>query len=160
METKEQFNKEYIEKFWAEELTAGHISEKTHAAVAPYKILTFLKSELSYRMWRAENSGLLKREQPFVYGIPASRLLDPEHRNTGSEALDKEILMIQGIIDGYFIEDNKIVLLDYKTDSVTSMDELWKRYETQMDYYKEALESLEHLSVTERYLYSFKLGTC
>ena len=152
--------KEYIEKFWAEELTAGHISEKTHAAVASYKIFTFLKSELSYRMWRAEISGLLKREQPFVYGIPASRLLDPEHRNTGSEVLDKEILMIQGIIDAYFIEDGKIILLDYKTDAVTAMDELWKRYETQMDYYKEALESLEHLPVTERFLYSFKLGTC
>ena len=152
--------KEYIEKFWAEELSAGHISEKTHTAVSSFKILTFLRSELSYRMWRAESSGLLKREQPFVYGIPASRLLDPEHRNTGSEALDKEILMIQGIIDGYFIEDDKIILLDYKTDSVRAMDELWKRYETQMDYYKEALESLEHLPVTERYLYSFKLGTC
>ena len=152
--------KEYMEKFWTEELNAGHISEKTHAAVASYKILTFLKSELSYRMWKAESAGLLKREQPFVYGIPASRLLDPEHRNTGSEALDKEILMIQGIIDGYFIEDGKIILLDYKTDAVKEMDELWKRYETQMDYYKEALESLEHLPVTERYLYSFKLGTC
>ena len=152
--------KESIEKFWAEELSAGHVSEKTHAAVASYKILTFLKSELSYRMWRAERNGLLKREQPFVYGIPASRLLDPEHQNTGSEALDNEILMIQGIIDGYFIEDDKIILLDYKTDSVKAMDELWKRYETQMDYYKEALEALEHLPVSERFLYSFKLGTC
>ena len=157
---KESEVKKSIESFWSEELTAGHISEKTHAAVAPYKILTFLRSELSYRMWRAEISGLLKREQPFVYGIPASRLLDPEHRNTGSEVLDKEILMIQGIIDAYFVEDGKIILLDYKTDAVTAMDELWKRYETQMDYYKEALESLEHLQVTERFLYSFKLGTC
>ncbi|MBP3754170.1 MAG: helicase-exonuclease AddAB subunit AddA [Lachnospiraceae bacterium] len=157
---RESEAKEFFEKFWDEELSAGHISEKTHAAVATFKILTFIKSELSYRMWRAESTGKLKREQPFVYGIPASRLLDPEHRNTGSEALDKEILMIQGIIDGYFVEDEKIVLLDYKTDSVTSMDELWKRYETQMDYYKEAIESLEHLPVTERYLYSFKLGTC
>jgi len=156
---KESEVKKSIESFWSEELTAGHISEKTHAAVAPYKILTFLRSELSYRMWRAEISGLLKREQPFVYGIPASRLLDPEHRNTGSEVLDKEILMIQGIIDAYFVEDGKIILLDYKTDAVTAMDELWKRYETQMDYYKEALESLEHLQVTERFLYSFKLGT-
>ena len=152
--------KEFVEKFWAEELTAGHISEKTHAAVASHKILTFLKSELSYRMWRAESIGLLKREQPFLYGIPASRLLDPEHRNTGSEALDKELLMIQGIIDAYFIEGDKIILLDYKTDSVKAMDELWKRYETQMDYYKEALESLTHLPVTERFLYSFKLGIC
>ena len=90
--------------------------------------------------------------------LPASRLLDPEHVNTGSEALDKEMLMIQGIIDAYFVEDGKIVLLDYKTDAVSSMDELWKRYETQMDYYREALEALTHLKVSERRLYSFKLG--
>lgn len=150
--------KESFEKFWAEELSEGHISEKTHAAVAAFKILTFLRSELSYRMWRAEGSGLLKREQPFVYGIDAARLLDPEHKNAGSEALDGELLMIQGIIDAYFEEDGRIVLLDYKTDSVSSMDELWKRYETQMDYYREALESLTHLPVSERRLYSFKLG--
>ena len=150
--------KESFEKFWSEELTSGHISEKTHAAVAAFKILTFLKSELSYRMWKAECAGLLRREQPFVFGIPASRLLDPEHRNTGSEALDKELLMIQGIIDAYFEEDGKVVLLDYKTDAVSSMEELWKRYETQMDYYREALESLTHLPVSERRLYSFKLG--
>ena len=150
--------KESVEKFWAEELTAGHISEKTHMAVSVFKIMAFLRSELSYRMWKAEKAGLLKREQPFVYGIPASRLLDPEHVNTGSEALDKEMLMIQGIIDAYFVEDGKIVLLDYKTDAVSSMDELWKRYETQMDYYREALEALTHLKVSERRLYSFKLG--
>ena len=150
--------KESFEKFWSEELAAGHISEKTHAAVAAFKILTFLRSELSYRMWRAERSGLLRREQPFVYGIDAARLLDPEHKNTGSDALAGEMLMIQGIIDAYFEEDGRIVLLDYKTDSVSSMEELWKRYETQMDYYREALESLTHLPVSERRLYSFKLG--
>ena len=150
--------KECFEKFWSEELSVGHISEKTHAAVAAFKILTFLRSELSYRMWRAECGGLLRREQPFVYGISASRLLDPEHRNSGSEALDKELLMIQGIIDAYFVENGKVILLDYKTDSVGSMDELWKRYETQMDYYRESLEKLTHLPVSERRLWSFKLG--
>lgn len=150
--------KESFEKFWSEELAAGHISEKTHAAVATFKILTFLRSELSYRMWRAERSGLLRREQPFVYGIDAARLLNPEHKKEGSEALAGEMLMIQGIIDAYFEEEGRIVLLDYKTDSVSSMEELWKRYETQMDYYREALESLTHLSVSERRLYSFKLG--
>ena len=66
--------------------------------------------------------------------------------------------MIQGIIDAYFIEDGRIVLLDYKTDVIDSMDELWKRYETQMDYYREALESLEGMDVSERHLYSFNLG--
>ena len=109
-------------------------------------------------MWKADRRGELKREQPFVYGIDASRLLDPEHKGNGSEALDGEILMIQGIIDAYFVEDGKIILLDYKTDAVSSMDELWKRYETQMDYYRESLEKLTHLPVSERRLYSFKLG--
>ena len=149
---------ESINKFLDEEEKAGHISEKTHIAVAPYKILAFLKSELSFRMWQADKKGLLRKEQPFVYGIPASCL--PAFRQEKGELseLDKEIVMIQGIIDAYFIEDDKIILLDYKTDVVKDMEELWKRYETQMDYYKEALQSLEGMPVTERYLYSFKLG--
>ena len=111
------------------------------------------------RMWMAERDGSLRREQPFVFGIPASRLHDPEHKHADSKALDEEILMIQGIIDAYFVENGSIVLLDYKTDAVDDMDELWKRYETQMDYYREALESLEGITVSERHLYSFRLGS-
>ena len=148
-----------INAFWFEEKEAGHISEKTYRAVSAFKIYAFLKSELSYRMWKADRKHELRREQPFVYGIDAARLLDPEHAGKGSEALAGEILMIQGIIDAYFTEDGKVILLDYKTDAVSSMDELWNRYETQMDYYREALEKLTHLPVSERRLYSFKLGT-
>ena len=106
----------------------------------------------------AEGEGRLKREQPFVFGIPASRLLDPEHKDAGSKALDTELLMIQGIIDAYFEENGSLILMDYKTDRIGDMEELWTRYETQMDYYREALESLEGLSVSERRLYSFSLG--
>lgn len=148
-----------ITAFLDEENSAGHISDKTKAAINPYKILSFLTSELSFRMWRADRRGELKREQPFVYGIPASRLLDREHKMAGSEALDKELLIIQGIIDAYFFEEGNIILLDYKTDAVSSMGELWLRYETQMDYYREALESLEGACVSERHLYSFKLNS-
>ena len=148
-----------ISSFLLEERDAGHVSEKTYQAVSVRKIYDFLKSELSYRMWKADRKGELRREQPFVYGIDASRLLDPDHKEKGSEALEGEILMIQGIIDAYFTEDGRIILLDYKTDAVSSMDELWLRYETQMDYYREALEKLTHLPVSERRLYSFKLGT-
>ncbi len=158
LEEKSSEIRDSIVRFWDEEKAAGHISDKTHLAVAPYKIYSFLLSELSYRMWKADRNGLLKREQPFVFGIPASRLLDPDHKNTGSEALDKETLMIQGIIDAFLIEDGKVILLDYKTDSVKDMEELWTRYETQMDYYREALESLVGMQVSERHLYSFKLG--
>ena len=65
-------------------------------------------------MWRAQEQGLLYREQPFVLGIDAKRL-DPD--------LPKgEKVLIQGIIDVFFIEDGEIVLLDYKTDVIDS----WK----------------------------------
>ena len=67
-------------------------------------------------------------------------------------------MLIQGIIDVYFEEDGKIVLLDYKTDIIGSLDDLWNRYQTQLDYYQEALEKLTLLPVKEKMLYSFHLG--
>ena len=66
-------------------------------------------------------------------------------------------MLIQGIIDVFFEEEDGLVLLDYKTDSVSSMKELWNRYETQLDYYGEALERLMGRPVKEKILYSFHL---
>ena len=57
------------------------------------------------------------------------------------------------------MEDDGIVLLDYKTDSIESMEALWNRYSTQLDYYQEALERLTTLPVKEKILYSFHLET-
>ena len=48
-------------------------------------------------------------------------------------------------------------MLDYKTDSVASMKELWNRYETQLDYYREAICKIYGKPVKERILYSFHL---
>ena len=68
-------------------------------------------------------------------------------------------MLIQGIVDVFFEEEDGIVLLDYKTDSVASMQELWNRYETQLDYYSEALTKLMGKTVKEKILYSFHLET-
>lgn len=57
----------------------------------------------------------------------------------------------------FFVEEDGLVLLDYKTDSVRSMAELWNRYEAQMNYYQEALQKLMCRPVKERILYSFSL---
>ena len=70
---------------------------------------------------------------------------------------EEESVLIQGIIDMYFIEEDGIVLLDYKTDHVESMEALWERYEMQINYYREALERLTKLPVKEKILYSFSL---
>ena len=58
----------------------------------------------------------------------------------------------------YFIENGEIVLLDYKTDAVKTGEELIKRYQTQIDYYTEALEKITGLKVKEKLLYSFALS--
>lgn len=62
---------------------------------------------------------------------------------------------MQGIIDVYFEEADGIVILDYKTDRVQSMEELWNRYETQLDYYGQAVARLSGKPVKEKILYSF-----
>ena len=113
------------------------------------KIRTFLESEVARRMAQADRVNNLYKEQPFVLGIPASRINDsfPE----------EETVLIQGIIDVFFVEEDGIVLLDYKTDSIKSEEELVNRYKVQIDYYTEALERLMHKKVKERILYSFSL---
>ncbi len=85
-----------------------------------------------------------------MLGLPASRL--------GEEFPEKEQVLIQGIIDVFFEEDQKIIVADYKTDVVKSEKELISRYQVQLDYYAEALERLTGKKVVEKIIYSFALG--
>ena len=126
------------------------ISKEWADAVPIYKIEKFMKSDLSKRMAKAQSNGLLKREQPFVLGISANRVREEYPKD--------EIILLQGIIDAFFIEDGEIVLLDYKTDVIDSGEALMKRYKVQLDYYEEALSRILMMPVKERMLYSFCLG--
>lgn len=141
-----------LDAFLREEVRSLRLTEEYFCAVDQRKIVQFFRSEPAWRMWGADRRGELHREQPFVLGISAGRL--------GADYPADEKVLIQGIIDVYFIENGKIVLLDYKTDVIESMEALWKRYAAQMDYYAEALEDLTGLPVGERLLYSFRLGVC
>lgn len=129
---------------------SGRITEEEICMINFSKIDRFLNSSVASRMARAQELGNLYKEQPFVLGIEASRL--------SKEFPTDEKVLIQGIIDVYFVEDNEIVLLDYKTDAVKTGEELQKRYQTQIDYYTEALEKITGLRVKEKILYSFALG--
>ena len=83
-------------------------------------------------------------------GLPASRL--------GEEFPGSEQVLIQGIIDVFFEEDGRIVVVDYKTDVIKRAEELVLRYQTQLDYYEEALSRLTGKNVTQKIIYSFALG--
>ena len=90
-------------------------------------------------------------------GLPAARIR-PEY---GDPSLEGELMLVQGIIDVWFAEEDGLVLVDYKTDRITGPEAeqtLVERYRTQLDYYRCALEMSTGKKVKERYLYSFCLG--
>ena len=128
----------------------GRLSEDYYAVVSLPKIAGFLMSETAARMGEAARAGRLYKEQPFVLGLQANRLSD--------EFPQDETVLVQGIIDVFFEEAGKYVLLDYKTDAVETAEELINRYRVQLDYYAEALEQSFGCRDTERIIYSFKLG--
>ena len=66
--------------------------------------------------------------------------------------------MLQGIIDLYFEEEDGLVLVDYKTDSVSDISKLIENYSLQLALYKAALEKIENKKVKRTVIYSLALG--
>lgn len=114
------------------------------------RISRFFKSKLFKRMMNAKR---VVREQKFRIAVPVN-IAFPELDKDFSD----ESILVQGIIDCAFFESDGIVVLDYKTDSVSDADELVGRYHRQLEIYKCAAEQIFSQNVKELMLYSFKLG--
>lgn len=113
------------------------------------RIERFFESEIGKRCAKAFEDGRLRREEPF----------DIKWKLNGEDVI------VQGIIDCYFEEDGKIVLLDYKTnwiDESKPFEEEKKRlqdtYRTQLEIYGQALTKASGKPVAESYLYLFSAG--
>mgnify|MGYP000520820720 CR=1 FL=1 len=67
------------------------------------------------------------------------------------DAKTDDFVVVQGIIDVYFEEEDKIILVDYKTDRVREGEEdiLIRRYRAQMESYQQALEKITGKCVKE-----------
>ncbi len=130
----------------------GRLDETMAACVQTGDIWNFAASPLGQRMKKAALQGCLFRERPFVLLRPASDL--------NRQWTDEEDVLIQGIIDAYFLEGEEIVLVDYKTDQVFPgrEGELTERYQVQLRSYAQALRKLTGRKVKEIYIYSFTLG--
>ncbi|MCR4612018.1 MAG: helicase-exonuclease AddAB subunit AddA [Lachnospiraceae bacterium] len=126
------------------------LSEEQSSLISKNKLKDFLSSDIAKRMHLAAKDDNLWIEQPFVLQESPKNLFDDV-----SDNLDD--IIIQGIIDVFFKEDDGIVLLDYKTDKISDEEELIKRYKAQIDLYAKAIEKFTHLSVKEKVLYSFCL---
>ena len=80
----------------------------------------------------------VEKEKPFYLQIPASEIWTEKDLEKTSETI-----LVQGVIDLYYIDKNdKLVLVDYKTDFVRDGEEeiIQKRYAKQLEIYQRALE--------------------
>ena len=142
--------KSEIESF----VSDGIISEENAKYIDIPSILKFFESPVGKAMTGAEK---VYREAPFEILVEADEIFP--------QADTSEKIVVQGMIDAYFVDNNgNLVLMDYKTDRKGSKsvaefkDEILNRYELQMYYYEKALKLLTGRSVNKKYIYLFDIG--
>lgn len=128
-------------------LAQGLMTKEDMELVDFTKLIAFFEGDLAKDMICAALRGELFREQPFVMEIPAKR--------ADKRFPEGESMLIQGIIDAFYIKEDAVYLMDYKTDRVDKKQDLIARYQVQLDLYKEALEKLTGKPVVKVMVYSF-----
>ena len=131
---------------------SDYLSPEEYGLLNQEKLKKFLGSPLGQLFAKAYKENTLYREQHFMQEVEYEKLF-PED---GEDNVEKVIL--QGIIDAFIMEEEGIILVDYKTDRVKDGEELRNRYQKQIDLYSKALEQILGKKVKRRVLYSFSLG--
>lgn len=129
---------------------AGLLSEEESKVIPLSKVQKFFQSALYRRM---KSSPEIMREKQFNISIPAGYF----NSDLQGEPAKAPTLM-QGIVDAAFVEDGKLVVLDYKTDHVKSGEELAELYTDQLHIYAYAMHEITGMEVSGLILYSFGLG--
>lgn len=137
-------------------VSKGIITEKQASIVNPYKIYKFFESNIGKRMLNAE---LINREKSIYAQVNMKDIYIYEKliNNDDKKLYDEESVMLRGIVDAYFEEDNQIVLVDYKTDFVNeeNINQIIEKYKKQLDLYADIIETLTGKSVKEKCIYLF-----
>ena len=98
-------------------------------------IYQYTKSQLFEELRQAKE---VHKEQPFYVNIPAKDVVS-EAENS------KKNILVQGIIDLYYIDKNdNLLLIDFKTDYISqepnAKEKILDKYKVQLEIYKTALE--------------------
>lgn len=100
------------------------------------KILAFFETPLGQEI--LANTDHLYREQPFS-------MLKKDQKS-------QEDFVVRGILDGYLLYEDRIILFDYKTDRYDKPSQLIDRYRGQLALYGEALSRAYLIENIEKYL--------
>lgn len=114
----------------------GIFTPEERALVKPEKLAAFFEGEIGKRLLSANK---VYREEPFCIWVEQ----------------EGERVLVQGVIDCYFIEDGHAVLIDYKTDSAAADSEKTaQRHRPQLEMYALAIKEITGLNA-EGWLYMF-----
>ena len=120
----------------------NYISRHDASVVDTASIDAFLSSPLGLRMRSSED---LRREFKFLLLVNASEIFQTD--------ADEKVLL-NGIVDCWFEEDDGIVVVDYKTDRTDRTEE----YTPQIRSYALALSKVTGKKVKDAYIYYLNLG--
>ena len=144
LDFRENYNEKTLNDLIQKLIYLNIVTEKQSQYIDKKRLLEFTKTELFKEI---QNAKEIYKEQPFHMSV-----ID---ENT------KESILIQGIIDLYYInQNNEIVLIDYKTDYVekNNEQELIEKYKPQLKIYKKAIEEALNKNVEKVYIYSVYLN--
>jgi ATP-dependent exoDNAse (exonuclease V) beta subunit len=116
----------------------------------------YYTSDLAQKIYakQKENRSKVFREIPFTLKLACSEVF----ADKSFDAAD--FTFVQGIIDCWYEEDGKAVLIDYKTDHIRGSEEeirdiLQKRYQSQITVYAKAIRDIKGLDVKESIIWLF-----
>lgn len=112
-------------------------------------IKRFVESKLFDRIIASNN---VQKEMKFLTFMTAKEL-----QNTIDESLKNEKIVVQGAVDLMFVEDDGIVIVDFKTDRVSDENSLIESYAEQLRIYADACSKITGLKVKEKIIYSLVL---
>ena len=127
-------------------LNDGKLTQEQVDMIDRKTLNEFLSTKLIDRIIASQ---LVMREKRFTARLKPSEVFDVKTNAT---------VIIQGAVDLAFVEDGKLVIVDYKTDRVKDITKLAGLYKKQLDLYKSAMEQSEELTVKECILCSIHLG--
>ncbi len=153
LELESCLDRESIEGQIREMVSRELLTRQEAQVVDTGRLEKFFCSCLGQRMLQSNS---VRREVPFNVTIKSTDI----YGELAEDIYGGETIILQGIIDCYFQEEGKLILVDYKTDYVSDegMGEIREKYRTQIEHYAAALGRITGSEVGGKYLYLFHNG--
>jgi ATP-dependent helicase/nuclease subunit A len=150
VDLKREMTEESIREQVAKMVHGEWLTEEQAKEVDIASIVAFFQTDIGQRLCRAAR---VDREVPFSLALSAQET----YAQWAEEA--EETVLVQGVFDCVFEDEQGFVLIDFKTDHVRWAENvqalLEQRYRVQMELYRRAVEQIWKKRVDECYVYVF-----